>query len=97
MNDGKNMEAEYVGRPKENYFLEHLEHLEGNEINSNKEKLEQAVCVRQLSSEDNFKLYDVLLKIKESTSTAIIQLFSAIMSDHTFRWESTATGVVCLN
>ena len=87
------MEEEYV-TPKENNILEHLEM---SEINSKDEKIERAVCVRQLSSEDNDKLYNVLLKIKESTSTAVIQLYSAIMSDHTFRWESTATGVVCLN
>ena len=61
------------------------------------EKSDQASIMRQLTSEDNQNLYNVLLKIKDSLSTSVVQLFSAIMSEHTFQWESTVTGVVCLN
>ena len=60
------------------------------------EKSDHASIMRQLTSEDNQKLYKVLLKIKESLSTSVVQIFSAIMSENTFQWESTVTGVVCL-
>jgi hypothetical protein len=70
------------------------EKVDGMELKD--EKSEQASIMRQLTSEDNQKLYNVLLKIKQSLSTSVVQLFSAVMSEQTFQWESTVTGVVCL-
>ena len=69
---------------------------EGGEMEIKDEKSDPASIMRQLTSDDNHKLYNILLKIKQSLSTSVVQLFSAIMSEDTFQWESTVTGVACL-
>ena len=55
------------------------------------------VIIRKLSLQENQKLFEVLARIKESLSTAVVQLLFASNPDPVPVWQNVVTGVACLS